>query len=142
MHQLIGTFIVLASSVTIPIYATPLVSDSAIALAPLSISTVSALADAAAAEHGIDPQRLKNTLWGESSYQADAVGDMKLLCRQGPFRGLPVRARGLAQITRCYHPEVSDFEAFSPRFAVDWMAEEIAEGHGCRESSVYRKLYC
>lgn len=118
------------------------VSDEALSLAPLSTSTIWLLSQRAGATYGVDPVALYRTIGGESSYRASAVGDMKLICPRGVNGGLPVRARGLAQITQCYHPEVSDAQAFNPRFAIAWLAKQIALGHGCRESSVYRKWYC
>lgn len=39
-------------------------------------------------------------------------GDMAITCPAGPNKGKPVRARGLWQFTECYHPEVSDAEAY------------------------------
>lgn len=37
--------------------------------------------------------------------------------------------RGLVQISREYHPEISDYEAFDPDFALAWAAERIKNGH-------------
>lgn len=100
------------------------------------------LMQAAAARWTIPEEQIKKTIEGESQFKSDAVGDMNITCTHGVYMGLPVRARGLAQITRCYHPEVTDAQAFNPRFSIEWLAREIAIGRGCIESSVYRRLYC
>ena len=47
----------------------------------------------------------------ESRYIQNEVGDEDIIC---PMTGRPVYARGLMQITRCYHPELSDSQAFDP----------------------------
>ncbi len=61
----------------------------------------------------------------ESNGDALAVGDMHITCKR---TGLPVRARGAGQITECYHPEVSDEQAFDLEFAVDFVARAVGEG--------------
>lgn len=52
----------------------------------------------------------------ESHYQFDAKGDLNLICKnpRSPWNGTSVYARGVYQLTRCYHPEISDAEAFNP----------------------------
>lgn len=65
----------------------------------------------------------------ESGGDPLTVGDMHLTCER---TGRPVRARGAGQITECYHPEVSDQQAFDLEFAVDFVARAVAEGK-CRQ---------
>lgn len=37
--------------------------------------------------------------------------------------------RGLVQISRVFHPEVTDEQAFSPDFALNWAAQQIKDGN-------------
>lgn len=68
----------------------------------------------------------------ESSFETMAVGDMDIICSRGINKGKPVRARGVAQITECYFPEITDEQAFDVEFSLDFLAENIAEGN-CRK---------
>lgn len=59
---------------------------------------------------GVDPVKALQIAQNESGLDETAVGDKKLICER---TGKPVRARGIYQITECWHPEVSDKEAFN-----------------------------
>lgn len=52
----------------------------------------------------------------ESSFIATSTGDMTITChaKSSPFYLQPVRARGIFQLTACYHFEVSDTDAYDP----------------------------
>lgn len=54
----------------------------------------------------------------ESNLNPNAVGDLDL--------GV---SRGLYQISRRWHPEVSDAQAFDPDFAAEWAAQRFAAGY-------------
>ena len=65
-------------------------------------------------------------------------GDMNIICKR---TGKPVRARGLFQITECYHPEISDQWAFDSTFSIIWAVHQIADEKKCRkEFSTCRQL--
>jgi hypothetical protein len=61
----------------------------------------------------------------ESSLNPTAVGDTHLTC---PMTGQPIRSRGIVQIADCYHPNVSDDQAFDPDFSAEFMAQKFSEG--------------
>ncbi|MFA6991933.1 MAG: hypothetical protein WC269_01470 [Candidatus Gracilibacteria bacterium] len=63
----------------------------------------------------------------ESGLRADAVGDMNIIC---PRTGKSVRARGMFQITECYHPEVTDEQAFDPYWSARWTKQMLDAGEG------------
>jgi hypothetical protein len=78
-----------------------------------------------AEEYGVSCETMLHIVEAESQWVTDARGDMNLTCK---LDGLPVKARGLAQITRCYYPTVSDEEADDPIFALHFLAEKLSEG--------------
>jgi soluble lytic murein transglycosylase-like protein len=90
------------------------------------------LVEAKAEEHGVSVSVMKTVIQRESQWDVTAVGDLDLTCKSGVNAGKPVRARGLVQITDCYHPDISDEQAFNPEFAVEFLAIGIAEGR-CRK---------
>lgn len=69
----------------------------------------------AAATYGLDGSFL-TTLECESQLNPSAVGD----------KGTSF---GVAQIHLPDHPEISKAQALDPAFAIDWAAQEFAEGH-------------
>ena len=66
----------------------------------------------------------------ESGYNKNAEGDLTITCRnpKSPHNGQPVYARGVYQITRCYHPNVTDEQAFDPDFNIEYAMKLIAQG--------------
>jgi len=50
-------------------------------------------------------------------------------------------ARGLAQITKKYHPEVSDVQAYNPWFSIAWGIDVFVKGNAAKEWTCYRKLF-
>jgi soluble lytic murein transglycosylase-like protein len=60
-------------------------------------------------EFGVDQELAHHIAFGESGYNPNAIGDMNITC---PSTGLPVRARGVMQLTECWYGHVSDEEAF------------------------------
>lgn len=84
--------------------------------------------DRVATEYGIATTTLYNLVMGESSLNPNALGDMDSKCPVGANKGLPVRARGLLQITQCYNADITDAQAFSPDWSLNWGANIIAKG--------------
>jgi hypothetical protein len=79
-----------------------------------------------ALEHGVDPQVALWIVKHESSYNPRAKGDGEA-------------SRGLWQISRIYHPEVSDAMAFNVTSSTAWSLQRIRSGKA-NEWSSYR--YC
>jgi hypothetical protein len=77
-----------------------------------------------AAEHGVDPQLALWIVKHESSFNPRAKGDGEA-------------SRGLWQISKIYHPEVSDAEAFGVRSSTDWSMQRLRAGK-VNEWSSYR----
>lgn len=64
----------------------------------------------------------------ESNYNEKAIGDMNITCKR---TGLPVRARGLLQITECFYPEISDECAFNAKCSLEKMLPIMADKERC-----------
>lgn len=72
---------------------------------------------------GVHVAKVDHMAEHESHYNTKAVGDMNITCER---TGKPVRARGIFQITECFHPEVSDEQAFDYKWATAWALNIIA----------------
>lgn len=79
-----------------------------------------------AVEHGVDPNLALWIVRHESQFNPRARGDGEA-------------SRGLWQISKIYHPEVSDTAAYSVRSSTRWSLERIRSGK-VNEWSSYR--YC
>jgi len=77
-----------------------------------------------AVEYGVDPQLALWIVKHESSFNPRAKGDGEA-------------SRGLWQISKIYHPEVSDAEAFSVTSSTDWSLQRLRAGK-LNEWSSYR----
>lgn len=57
--------------------------------------------------------------------------------------GNPHLSRGVVQINKYYHPEITDDEAYNVDFALAYLAQSIAEGRGHEwtEYRAYQKLF-
>jgi transglycosylase-like protein with SLT domain len=77
-----------------------------------------------AEEHGVDPMLALWIVKHESSFNPRAMGDGEA-------------SRGLWQISRIYHPEVSDTAAFDVASSTDWSLKRISSGKAS-EWSTYR----
>jgi len=89
-----------------------------------STQQVKAYVQTEAVEHGVNP---KLALWivkHESQFNPRAKGDGEA-------------SRGLWQISRIYHPEVSDAMAFNMRSSTEWSLDRIRAGKA-GEWSTYR----
>lgn len=81
-----------------------------------------------ATKYNVSESTMHTIVQGESQYNDKTRdGDMGITCAR---TGLPVRARGLVQITECYFPEISDEEARSVPFALEFLAKNMADGYG------------
>ncbi len=77
-----------------------------------------------AVEHGVDPTLALWIVRHESQFNPRAKGDGEA-------------SRGLWQISKIYHPEVSDAMAFNMRSSTEWSLERIRAGKAS-EWSTYR----
>ena len=50
-------------------------------------------------------------------------------------------ARGIAQITKKYHPEISDKQAYDPFWALTWSINVWYKGNAAKEWTCYKKLF-
>ncbi len=95
--------------------------------------------DLFALNNGIDPVLLNYIVDGESGYDPTQKGDLTLKCKS---TGKAVYARGLLQITRCFHPEISDAQAFDLDFSLNWALPLLKNEASCkREWTVCRRYY-
>lgn len=79
--------------------------------------TIKEMVSCYARKNGVNEKLAQYVVSRESQYNPNAKGDLHTKC---PTTGKPVLARGLTQITRCYHPEVSDAQAYDPNFNLDF----------------------
>lgn len=79
-------------------------------------------------KYDVPRAKLDYIVKNESQYKESAIGDMNLTCRR---TGLPVRARGILQITECYYPEISDECAFDMHCSLDKMILLIKDDKTC-----------
>lgn len=74
----------------------------------------------------------------ESQLEPSMLGDGHLMCTR---TGKPMRSRGVWQINECYHPEVSDKQAFDPEWATNWAAGMFKKGTDTREWLLCSRKY-
>ncbi len=79
-------------------------------------------------KYDVPRAKLDYIVKNESQYKESAIGDMNLTCRR---TGLPVRARGILQITECYYPEISDECAFDAKCSLETMLPIMADKERC-----------
>lgn len=107
--------------------------------------TVQELVSKYASEKGVSQKLAHYVAKAESGYKPNKIGDRDIICKnkKSPWYGTEVYARGVFQITRCYHPEVTDEQAFDPEWNVAWGMSKIAEGEKtCKqEFSTCRRYY-
>jgi hypothetical protein len=77
---------------------------------------------------GVHVAKIDYMVKNESHYNPKATGDHDIIClnKKSKYYGEPVYARGLWQITRCWHPEITDEQAFDPEFSTAWALSIIA----------------
>lgn len=79
--------------------------------------------------YDVPKERLTYIAWNESHYNRNAIGDMNLTCTR---TGLPVRARGVLQITECWYPDISDECAFNIECSFKKMILIIKDDEKCK----------
>ncbi len=95
-----------------------------------------------ARKYNVDQKLAHYVVRNESQYNINAIGDMSITCRYGVNKGLPVRARGLVQITDCYYPSISDKQAFDPVFNLEFGMKLMADKKTCiSQFSTCRRYY-
>lgn len=80
----------------------------------------------------------------ESHLIATSTGDMDIICKykRSPNYGKPVRAKGIWQITDCYHPEITDKQAYDVIWSTAWALPRIASTSECtKEWTTCRTYY-
>lgn len=106
---------------------------------PTSTTTVKSIVEAYSALYEVNPALSIYVAEGESSFEEDQVGDMNILCKR---TGLPVRARGVWQITSCFHPEITDSQAFDAEWSTKWAMKVLKDEKLCKqEFTVCRNWY-
>jgi soluble lytic murein transglycosylase-like protein len=81
-----------------------------------------------AEQYSVSIDLAKYIAFNESGYNSNAKGDMYIICPSGGWKGTPVYARGVYQITRCYHPNVSDEQAFDAEYNIEYAMKLLAQG--------------
>jgi hypothetical protein len=89
-----------------------------------TVREVKAYVQSRAAQRGVDPRLAVWIVKHESSFNPRARGDGEA-------------SRGLWQISKIYHPEVTDAEAFDVRSSTEWSLGRIRSGN-VKEWSSYR----
>lgn len=81
-------------------------------------------------KHPVSAWKIQEMVRRESNYDPDAVGDLHIYCHIKGKKRQQVYSRGLVQISRCYHPEVSDKQAHDVDFSLCYLINEIGRGRG------------
>ena len=94
--------------------------------------TVEQKIETVARETGVASTTLYSLLFNESTLNPDAAVDIP------PTKGCPDGSvdRGIAQINDCYHPEVTDEQAYSVDFGIQWAADVIKKDRAWAEYAV------
>lgn len=90
--------------------------------------TINQIIDEKALQYGVSAERVHYIIEKESQYNPNAIGDMNIICKR---TGLPVRARGILQITECYYPEISDACTFDVECSLDKMLPVMKDDKKC-----------
>jgi len=118
----------------------PQLSESIPAVA--EVPTVRELVVKIAKEEGVNVAVALYVAEHESNFNEKAVGDMHIICPSGPYVGTKVYARGVFQLTRCYHPNVTDKQAFNAEFNVRYGIRLMKSTASCmKEFTTCRKYY-
>lgn len=100
------------------------------------------MVDRYAEKYSVSAELAHYIAFNESGYNAQAKGDMNSICPTGKYEGEPVYARGVYQITKCYHPNVTDEQAFDAEFNIDYAMNLIAQGEKvCKQQFTTCRAY-
>lgn len=80
-----------------------------------------------AREYNVSEEVMNTVVECESQYNTNAVGDHG-------------NSKGLVQIHRKYHPDITESQAFDPEFSLSFLAKNLANNKGYLWSC-YRKNY-
>lgn len=98
----------------------------------LSTTSVRALVDRLITEYDAPRAQTHYIVDKESGYIYNEVGDdFPCPAKNSPNYGKPVRAKGIMQITDCYHPEITDAQAFDPEWSLRWALPLIKDKKTC-----------
>lgn len=100
------------------------------------VDTIASLVKEKSIEYGVDYAVAMTIIQNESRFYPDRVGDTHLICKavNSPYYGQYMRSRGLVQINDCWHPEVTDAQAFDIMFSIEFLMIALKEGR-CYEWS-------
>jgi hypothetical protein len=105
-----------ATAASVPSSSAPSPTGSKVASDPQGRLGIRAYIEGAAKTTGVDPQVAEWIVTHESSHHPEATGDGG-------------DSRGLWQINKEWHPEVSDACAYNVTCSTDWSLERIHAGH-------------
>lgn len=80
-----------------------------------SVETAPFIIEAIAAHHGISAKPLLDTIYCESKYKANTIGDHGT-------------SFGAVQIHLPAHPDITKEQALDPLWSINWMAEQFKAG--------------
>jgi hypothetical protein len=95
-------------------------------ITPPQVIDLGVLVEQTAEEYGVSASVMKAVIECESQWNITALGDNG-------------ESRGLVQIHRPSWPDITDAEAYTPEFAIDFLARKLSEGKG-RLWTCYRNL--
>jgi len=82
-----------------------------------------------ATQYGVSQELAHYMAKNESQYNPLETGDLTITCHENnQYKGKPVYARGVYQITRCYYPKVTDAQAFDPAYNIQFAMNIISKG--------------
>lgn len=97
------------------------------------------LVDKYADKHGVPNDLAHYIVSKESTYNPKNLGDKNIICKR---TGGPVNARGLMQITQCFHPNVTDEQAYDADFNLDYGMKLASKKETCiQQFSTCRDYY-
>jgi hypothetical protein len=101
---------------------------------------IDAKIDVIAAKTGVTASLMKTLVYNESRYNPKAKGDGHYVCTamQTTNYGKITPSYGLAQISTCWHPEVSILQSTNEDFALNFMAHLLLKGE-CKQWTTCRK---
>lgn len=89
--------------------------------------TIPQLIEFYSTKYNVEASVITNVIRCESTFNPNAVGDGG-------------NSRGLVQIHKPSHPTITDEQAFDPKFAISFLAENLSKGKG-KMWTCYRKFY-
>jgi hypothetical protein len=92
------------------------------------VKTIDEVIHDSAMKYGVSESLMRQVISCESAFRSDAVGDHG-------------QSFGLVQIHLPSHPTITKEQALDPEFSSEFLAENLAGGHGSLWTC-YRQLYC